>query len=154
MADGPPGICWVFTRHGDHLDNLFRRKGGGGARAGVISQGLHHHGGERFVTALVGFHLLQVGGEGAPPPAPHLYRPAIEVHLAHDVALIHSRLQCQKNLGAPHQTLGTGLTAYTLFQAGPLSCGHLYPGGDGGRRRNGGGHTSILSEELGHFWPL
>jgi hypothetical protein len=154
MADWPPGIRWVFTRHGDNLDNLFRCKGGGGARAWVIGQGLHNQGGERFVTALVGFHLLQFGGEGAPPPAPHLYRPAIEVHLAHDVALIASRLQCQKNLGTPHQTLGTGLTASNLFQAGPLSCGQLHPGRDSGRRRNGGGHTSILSEELGHCWLL
>jgi hypothetical protein len=77
----------MLTRHGDNLDDLFRRKSGGRARAGVIGQGLHDHGGKRFVTALVGFHLRQLGGEGTPPPAPHLYRPAIEVHLAHDVAL-------------------------------------------------------------------
>ena len=126
MADGPPGIRRVFTRHGDNLDNLFRRQGGRRARTWMIGQGPHNHGGERFVTALVGFHLCQLGDEGAPPPAPHLDRPAIEVHLAHDVALGDS-------------------------QAGPLSCGHLHPGGDGGRRRNGAGHTSILSEERGYF---
>ena len=154
MADGPPGIRRGFTRHGDHLDQLFRRQGGGGARARVLGQGLHQHGGERFVTTLVGFHLLQWGGEGAPPPAPHLDRPAIAGHLAHDVALMDSRRQCQQQLGAPHQTLGTGLTAGHLFQAGPLSCGQLHTGGDGGRRRHGGGHTSILSEERGHFWLL
>ena len=67
MADGPPGIRRVFTRHRDNLDNLFRRKGGGRARAWVIGQGLHDHRGEGFVTAPVGFHLLQLGGEGAPP---------------------------------------------------------------------------------------
>jgi hypothetical protein len=154
MTDGPPGIPRVFTRHGDNLDDLFRRKSGGCARAGVIGQGLHNHGGERFVTALVGFYLLQFGGEGAPPSAPHLDRPAIEVHLAHDVALVGSRLEGQKNLGAPHQTLGAGLTADNLLQAGPLSCGQLHPGGDGRKRRNSGGHKSILSEELGHFWVL
>ena len=154
MADGPPGIRRVFTRHGDNLDNLFRRQSGGGTRTWVIGQDLHKHGGAHFITALVGFSLRQLGGEGAPPSAPHLYRPAIEVHLAHDVALIDSRLQCQKNLGAPHQTLGTGLTACKLFQAGPLSCGSLHLGGDRGRRRNGGGHTSLLSEELGLFWLL
>src|SRR5438093_8790683 len=110
--------------------------------------------GERFLTPLVGFHRLQRGGEGAPPPAPHLDRPAIEVHLAHDVALIGSCLQGQKNLGASHQPLGTGLTAGNLLQAGPLAGGQLPPGGDGGRRRNGGGHTSILSEELRHFWLI
>ena len=151
MADGSPGICRVFTRHGDNLDNLFRRKGGRRARAWVISQGPHNHSGERFVTALVGFQLCQLGGEGAPPPAPYLYRPAIEVHLAHDVALGDSRLQGQKNRGAPHQPLGTGLTACNLLQASPLSCGHRHPGRDGGRQRNSDGHTSILSEEHGHF---
>jgi hypothetical protein len=93
MTDGPPRIHRVFTRHGDNLDDLFRRKRGGRARAGVIGQSLHDHGGERFVTALLGFHLLQLGGEGTPPPTPHLYRPAIEVHLAHDVALGDSRFQ-------------------------------------------------------------
>jgi hypothetical protein len=36
MADGPPGIRWVFTPHGDNLDNLFCRKGGGRTRAWVI----------------------------------------------------------------------------------------------------------------------
>ena len=35
MTDGPPGIRWVFTRHGDNLDNLFCRKGGGRPRAWV-----------------------------------------------------------------------------------------------------------------------
>jgi hypothetical protein len=87
MADGPPGIRRVFTGYGDNLDNLFRGKSGGRARAWAIGQGLHNPGGERFVTALVSFQLLQLGGEGAPPPAPYLYRSAIEVHLTHDVAL-------------------------------------------------------------------
>jgi hypothetical protein len=36
MADGPPGIRRIFTRHRDNLDQLCRRKGGGSARAGVI----------------------------------------------------------------------------------------------------------------------
>ena len=154
MTDGPPRIHRVFTRHGDNLDDLFRRKRGGRARAGVIGQSLHDHGGERFVTALLGFHLLQLGGEGTPPPTPHLYRPAMDVHLAHDVALGGSRLEGQKHLGAPHQTLGAGLTADNLLQAGPLSCGQLPSGGDGRKRRNSGGHKSILSEELGHFWLI
>jgi hypothetical protein len=154
MADGPPGIGGVFTRHGDNLDNLFCRKGGGRTRAWVIGSGLHDSRGEDCVTAPVGFHWLQLRGEGAPPPAPHLYCPAIEVQLAHDVALGGSRLESQKNLGAPHQTLGTGLTAGNLLQAGPLSCGQLYPGGDGERRCNNGGHTSILSQEFGHFWLI
>jgi len=151
MADRPPGVRRVFTRHGDNLDHLFRRKSGGRARAWVIGQGLHHPGGERFVTALVGFSLRQPGGEGAPPPAPHLYRPAMEAHLAHDVALGSSRLQRSKNLGAPHQTLGTDLTACHLLQAGPLSCSQLHSGGYRGGWCNGGGHTSILSAELGYF---
>ena len=154
MADGPPGIHRVFTCHCNNLDDLFRRKRGGRARAGVIGQGLHDHGGECFVTALVSFHLLQLGGEGTPPPAPHLYRPAIEVHLAHNVALVGSRREGQKNLGASHQTLGAGLTADNLLQASPLSCGQLYPGGDGGKRRNSGGHKSILSEERAPFWLI
>jgi len=93
MADGPPGIRRVFTRDRDNLDNLFRRKSGGRARAWVIGQGLHDHGAERFVTALVGFQLCQLGGKGEPPLAPYPYRPAIEVHLAHHVALIGSRFQ-------------------------------------------------------------
>ena len=154
MADGPPGSRWVFTRHGDNLDDLFRRKRGGRARAGVIGQSLHDHGGERFVTAFLGFHLLQLGGEGTPPPPPHLYRPAMDVHLAHAVALGGPRLEGQKHRGAPHQTLRAGLTADHLLQAGPLSCGQLHSGGDGRKRRNSGGHKSILSEELGHFWLL
>jgi hypothetical protein len=111
MADGPPGICRVFTRNRNNLDNLFRRKRGGRAWAGVIGQGLHEHGAERFVTALVGFQLLQLGGQGEPPAAPHPYRLAIEVHLAHHVALIGARLQRQQNLGPSHQTLGTSLTS-------------------------------------------
>jgi len=76
------------------------------------------------------------------------------MHLAHDVALGGSRLEGQQNLGAPHQTLGAGLAADNLLQAGSLSCGQLYPGGDGGKRRNSSGHKSILSGELGHFWLL
>ena len=154
MTDGPSGIPRVFTRHGDNLDDLCWRKRGGRARAGGIGQGLHDHGGERFVTALLGFHLLQLGGKGTPPPTPYLYCPTIEVHLAHDVALVGSRLSGQKNLGAPHQTLGAGLTSDNLLQAGPLSYGDLHPRGDGRQRRNRGGHKSILSEELGHFWLI
>ena len=111
MADGPPGLCRVCTRNRHNLDNLFRRKRGGRAWAGVIGQGLHDHGAERFVTALVGFPLLQLGGQGEPPAAPYPYRLAIEVPLAPHVALIDSRLQRQQNLGTSHQTLGTGLTS-------------------------------------------
>jgi hypothetical protein len=154
MADGPPGIRWVCTRHGDKLDKLLCRKGGGRTRAGVIGEGLHADRGEDCVTAPVGFHGLQLRGEGAPPPAPHLDRPAIAVQLAHDVARGGSRLEGQKHLGPPHQTLGTGLTAGNLLQAGPWSCGQLYPGREGERRRNSGGHTSILSQEFGHFWLI
>jgi hypothetical protein len=154
MADGPPGIRWVFTRHGDNLDNLFCRQGGGRPRAWVIGSGLHDDRREDFVTAPVGFHVLQLRGEGAPPPAPHVYRPAIEVQLAHDVALSGARREGQKNLGPPHQTLGTGLTAGNLLQAGLLLCGQLYPRGDRERWRNSGGHTSILSQACGHFWLL
>ena len=154
MADGPPGIRWVCTRHGDNLDNLFCRTGGGRTRAWVIGSGLPEHRGEGCVTAPVGCHVLQLSGEGAPPPAPHLSRPAIEVHLAHDVALGGSRPARQKNLGPPHQTLGTGLTAGNLLQAGPWACGQLYPGGDGEQRRHSGGHERILSQALGHFWLL
>jgi hypothetical protein len=154
MADGPPGIPRVCTRHGDYLDDRFRRKRGGRARAWMIGEGLHDHGGECFVTARVGFHRRQPGREGAPPPAPHLDRPAIAMHLAHDVALGGSRLEGQQHLGPPHQMLRAGLTAGNLLHAGPLSCGQLDPGGDGGKRRNSGGHTSILSEEFGHFWLL
>jgi hypothetical protein len=111
MADGPSGICWVFTRDRHNLDNLFRRKRGRRAWAGVIGQGLHDRGAERFVTALVGFKLRQLGSQGEPSSAPYPYRLAIEVHLAHDVALIGSRLQRQQHLGTSHQTLGTGLTS-------------------------------------------
>src|SRR5439155_14336428 len=116
MAHGPPGIPRLFTRDRDNLDHLFRRKSGGRARAWVISQGLYDHGAERFVTALLGFKLLQLGGKGAPPLAPRPYRPALAVHLAHHVALIGSRLQRQQHLGTSHQTLGTALTAYNLLQ--------------------------------------
>ena len=154
MADGPPGIRRVFAGHGDHLDKLFGRQGGGRTRARVIGEGRHDHCREGFVTAPVGFHVLQLRGEGALPSAPHLDRPAIEVHLAHDVALGGSRLEGQKHLGPSHQTLGTGLTAGNLLQAGPLSCGQLYPGGEGEQRRNSGGHTSILSSEYAHCWPI
>ena len=145
MADGPPGIRRVFTRDRDNLDNLFRRKGGGRAWAWVIGQGLYHHGAERFVTALVGFKLRQLGGKGEPPLAPRPYCPAIEVHLAHHVALIGSRLQRQQNLGTSHQTLGAGLTSDNLLQTGSLSCRQLHPGG------NGRGHMSILAGGLSHF---
>ena len=103
MAAGPPGICRVFPRHRNHLDNLFRRKRGGRAWAGVIGQGLHDHGAERFVTALVGFQLLQLEGQGEPPAAPYPYRLALEVHLAHHVALRGARLQRQQGIvsGSP-----------------------------------------------------
>ena len=145
MADGPTGIRRVFTRDRDHLDKLSRRKSGRRARAGVIGQGRHDHGAERFVTALVGFQLRQLGGKGEPPLAPHPYRPAIEVHLAHHVALIGSRFQRQQNLGTSHQTLGPGLTSYNLLQTGSLSCRQLHPGG------NGRSHMSILAGGLRHF---
>ena len=145
MADGPPGIRRVFTRDRDNLDNLFCRKGGGRAWAELIGQGLHDPGAERFVTALVGFKLRQLGGKGEPPSAPRPYRPAIEVHLAHHVALIGSRLQRQQHLGTSHQTLGAGLTSYNLLQTGSLSCRQLHPGG------NGRGHTSILAGGFSHF---
>jgi hypothetical protein len=148
MADGPPGILRVFTCHSDNLHDLFRRKRGRRARTGVIGQGLHDHGGERFVTACVGFHLLQLGGKGTPPSAPHLDRAAIEV------ALGGSRLEGQKDLGASHQTLGAGLTAGNLLQAGPLSCGQLHPGRVRRQQRNSGSHKSILLEEFGHFWLI
>ena len=154
MTDGPLGIQRVCTRHGDNLDDWCWRNRGGRARAGVIGHSLHDHGGERCVTARLGFHLLQLGGEGTPPPPPPLDRPAIAVHLAHDVALGGSRREGQKHLGAPHQTLGAGLTADNRLQAGPLSCGQLHSGGDGRKRRHRGGHTSSLSEELGHFWLI
>jgi hypothetical protein len=111
MADGPPGIRRGFTRDRDNLDNLFRRKSGGRARAWVSGQGLHDQGAERFVTALVGCQLRQRGGKGEPPLAPHPYRPALEGHLAHHVALMGSRCQRQQHLGTSHQTLGTGLTS-------------------------------------------
>ena len=154
MANRPPGICWVFTRYGDNLDNLFCRKGGGRTGAWGIGSGLHDHGGEGFVTASGGFYLLQLRGEGAPPPAPHLYRPAIEVALAHDVALGGSRREGQKNLSPPHQTLGTGLTTGKLLQAGPLSCAQLYSRGDGERRRNSSGHTEHPFTRIWPFWPI
>jgi hypothetical protein len=154
MADGPPGRRWVCTRHGDPLDNRCCRQGGGRPRAGVSGEGLHDDRGEAFVTAPVGFHGLQLRGKGTPSPTPPLYRPAIEVQLAHDVALGGTRLEGQQTLGPPHQTLGTGLPAGNLLQAGPLSCGQRYPGGDGERRRNSGGHKSILSQESGHFWLI
>ncbi len=127
MAHGSPGIRRVFPCDGDHLDHLFRRQGGRRPRAWVIRHRLLQPDGKRLLTARVGFPLLQLGGEGAPPPAPHLDCPAMEVPLASSVALVGSRLQGQKNLGAPSQTLGTGLTACHLLQAGPLSCGQLPP---------------------------
>ena len=154
MADRPSAIRGVFTRHGDNLDNLCCRKGGRRTRAWVIGEGLHDDRGEAFGTAPVGFHLLQLRGEGAPPSAPRLYRPAIEVQLAHDVALGGSRREGQKNLSPPHQTLGTGLTAGDLLQAGPLSCGQLYPRGDGERRRNSSGHTEHPFTRIWPFWPI
>src|SRR4030095_10446909 len=98
MADGAPGRGGFFTRHADSLDHLFCRKGGGRTRAWVIGEGLHDYRGEDFVTAPVGFPGLQLRGGGAPPPAPHLYCPAIEGQLAHDVALGGSRLQSQTKL--------------------------------------------------------
>ena len=94
MADGPPGIRRVFTRDRDHLDNLFRRKSGRCARARAIGQGLHDHGGERFLRGPISFHLLQLGSQSQPSLAPCVYRPAIETHLARHVALIGSHLQC------------------------------------------------------------
>src|SRR5262249_56739219 len=93
------------------------------------------------------------GGGDSPPP--HLvYHPRSEVHRGQDVALGGSRRKAKKNRGPPHQTLGTGLTAGNLLQAGPLSCGQLDPGGDGEQGCNSGGHTSFLSQELGHFWLI
>ena len=93
MADGPPGIRRIFTCDRNHLDNLFRRKSSRRARARVISQSLHDHRGERFLRAPIGFHRLQLGGQSKPSLAPCVYRPAIEAHLARDVALVGSRLQ-------------------------------------------------------------
>jgi hypothetical protein len=154
MADGPPGILRVFPCHSDNVHDLFRRTRGRRARAGVSGQGLHAHGGERFGTACVGFHLRQLGGQGTPPSAPHRDRAALEVHLAPDVALGGSRREGQKALGASHQTLGASLTAGHRLQAGPLSCGPLHPGRDGRQQRNSGSHTSILLEEFGHFWLI
>src|SRR4029434_4262929 len=154
MADGPPGICWVFTRHRYNLDDLFRSKGRGCARAWVIGQGLLDHGDEYFVTAPVSFNLLELGGKGKPALMPRTYRSAIEVHLMRHIALRSSRLQCQQNLGAAHQTLGTGLTARNLLQTGLLSRGQLHPRRYSGGRQSGSGHTSILWEELGRFWLL
>jgi hypothetical protein len=154
MADGPPGLRWGFTRHGNHLDHLFCRKGGGRPRAGGIGSGRHDDRGEDFVIAPVGCHWLQRRGKGTPSPTPQVDRPAIEVPRAHDGALGGARREGQENLGPPHQTLGTGLTAGKLLQAGPLSCGQLSPGGEGERRRNSGGHTSILSQASGHCWLI
>ena len=151
MADGPPGIHRVFTRHGDNLDDLLRRKSGWRARAGVIGQGLRNQGGERFVTALLGFHLLQLGGEGTPPPAPHLYRPAIEVHLAHDVALVGSRLEGQKNLGASHQTLGAGLTAGQSAPSRPVGVRSAVPWG---RRKETAQQRWSYEHPFGRTWPF
>ena len=111
MADGPPGIRRVFTRDRDNLDNLFRRKSGGRAWAGVIGQGLYDYGAERCVTALVGVQLLPLGGQGEPPAAPHPYRLALEVPLAQHVALLGPRLQRPQHRGPLPQTLGTGLTS-------------------------------------------
>lgn len=154
MADGPSSLCWVCTRHGDNLDTRCCRQGGGRPRAWGIGEGLYEHRGAGCVTAPVGVHVLPLRGEGAPPPAPHLYRPALAGQLAQDVALGGARLEGQKPLGPPHQTLGTGRTAGNLLQAGPWSCGQLSPGGDGEQRRNRGGHTSSLSQAFGHFWLL
>src|SRR5262249_50474254 len=115
MADGPPGICWVFTRHRHNLDDLFRSKGSGCARTWMIGQSLHEHSDEHFVTAPVSFNLLELGGKGKPPLMPQAYRSAIEVHLTRHLALRGSCRQCQQNFGASHQTLGTGLTARNLL---------------------------------------
>jgi hypothetical protein len=122
MADGPPGIRRLFTRDRHKLDNLFRRKSGWRARARGIGQSLHAHRSEHFLRAPVGFNLLQLGGQSKPALAPWVYRPAIEAHLARHVALVGSRLQRSKNLGASYQPLGTRLPARNLLQAGPLSC--------------------------------
>ena len=92
MADGPPGIRRVFTRHRDNLDNLVRRKRGRRARAGVIGPRLHDHRGAHFLMAPIGCNLLQLGGKRAPSPAPWVYRPAMKAHVARHVALVGSRL--------------------------------------------------------------
>jgi hypothetical protein len=151
MADGPPGIRRVFTRHRDDLDHLFRRQRGRRARAGVIGQRLHDQRGVHFLMVLIGFNRLQLGGKRAPSPAPGVYRPAIEAHLARHVALVGSRLQRSKHLGTPYQPLGTRLPARHLLQAGPLSCRQLHSGGYRGGWRQGGGPTQLLSGALGSF---
>ena len=92
MADGPPRIRRIFTRDCDNLDDLFRRKRGRRARAGVIGQRRHDHRGERFIMAPIGFNLLQLGDQREPPLAPCMYRLAIRVHLPRHVALLSSRL--------------------------------------------------------------
>jgi hypothetical protein len=129
MADGPPGIRGIFTRDCDNLADLFRRKRGRRARAGVIGQSRHEHRGERFIMAPIGFYLLELGGQCEPSLAPCMYRLTIEAHLPRHVALGGSRLQRSKNLGTPYQPLGTCLPAHNLLQASPLSCCELHPGG-------------------------
>jgi len=93
MTNGPSGIRRRFTRDRDNLDNLFRRKNGRRARARMIGQSLLDPRSERFIRAPIGFNLLQLGGQSKPSLAPYVYRPAIEAHLAHHVALVGSRLQ-------------------------------------------------------------
>ena len=57
----------------------------------------------------------------------HKSRLIIRIGQVHDLAMVGSRIERQNNVGTLHQTLGNGLTARDLCQAGPLSCGQLDP---------------------------
>ena len=154
MTAGPPRLLRGLTRHRDHLPALFRAQGGRCPQTRSVSQDLLNPDGEPCIAEPCCFPLLQLGGEGAPPVAPRVHRPTVQGHRARHLAVGGSRRHRHKPLGAPHKTLGMGLTAGDVLSAGPWSCGER----DFGRykccRRHGGGHRTLPSSECCNLWPI
>ena len=154
MTDGPPRLLRGFTRHRDHLDDLFRGKGGRRSQARVVGHDLRDHRGQCFIAQFFRFHLCQRRGKGEPTMAPHAHGPTVEVHLACHLAVVGSSIHRQQELGTPHQTLGIGLTACDLLHAGTLSGRERDGRGYRCSRRNGRSHTGFLSSEFWNIRPI
>src|SRR5262249_34528844 len=141
-------------RHRDNLYDLFRGKGGWRPRTWGVGQDRLDHRRQRFIAQPFRFLLGQLRGEGEPTMAPQAHGPTVEVHLACNLAVIGSSVQRQKELSAPHQTLGIGLTTCDLLHASALSGREPDGGGYRCDRDIGGSHTGFLSSEFCRIWPI
>jgi hypothetical protein len=154
VTAGSPRLLRGLTRHRDTLHDLCRGKGGRRPAAECVGQDLRDHGGECCIAPPCHCCRLERGGEGEPTLAPRAPCSTVHVHLACHLAVVGPSLHGQQDLGTPHQTLRTGLTACARLQAGPLSCRECDLGGDRDGRRNHGGHTGVLSQEFCNIQPL